>query len=203
MTKAKKSTDELSQVSVPTKKIALTITEGEKVEVILRPFKQRHFATAIELIHKYFDSYNSVRIKYNEQRKQILDQYPEEKDESIRQQALEDFDNSFIEGMEIAKAILQDANGEIGEDIKTLIEISIYKVTQIIQIDDATERSPIDLDLDELTWGECLILFGSTIGLNMDFFAQNTEAMNLEAITNPEEVNPKPKGKAGEKLSAA
>ena len=203
MTKKKSTTDELSQVSVPTKTITLSISENNQVEIILRPFKQRHFSIAIGLLHKYFDSYNSVRINYNQQRKQILAQYPEEKDEKIRNQALEDFDNGFIEGMEIAKAILKDADGEIGEDIKTLIEISVFKSTQIVKVDSATERSPVDLDLDELTWGECLVLFGSTIGLNMDFFAQNTEAMNLETITNPEAAKPKPKGKAGEKLSAA
>ena len=176
-------TDELLLISVPTKKVTLLISEEEKrketLEIILRPFKQRHFATAIALIHKYFDSYNSVNIDYVNRRKEILDKY---EDENLRAEALLTLEETFEPGIEIAKAVLQDAGGEIGEDIKTIVDFSIYKATKINTVDGGTERSPVDLDLDELTWGECLVLLGSTIGLNMDFFAQNTAAMNLTEI---------------------
>ena len=204
----KKKTDELSQISVPTKTITFSVTDKTKVEIILRPFKQRHFPTAIKLIHKYFDSYNSVRIGYNQKRKQIIDQYSEEKDEKVRNQALKDYDESFNEGMEVAKAILTTGDAGIGEDIKTLVGISVIKSTKILELDEGIERSSVELDLDDLTWGECMILFGSTIGLNIDFFAQNAGAMNLTAIIenpaqNPEEAEPKQIPNNGEKLLAA
>ena len=111
MTKTKtknKTTDELAQISVPTKKITLEISEEEKTEVILRPFKQRHFAQAIALIHKYFDSYNSVNIDYVNRRKEILDKY---EDENLRAEALLTLEETFEPGIEIAKAVLQDAGG--------------------------------------------------------------------------------------------
>ena len=95
--------------------------------------------------------------------------------------ALQELDAGFNEGMEIAKAILQ-AGGAVGEDIKTIIQMSIYKATQVIVSDNGTERSPIEPELDDLTWGECLVLLGSTVGLNMDFFAQNSKAMNLVEV---------------------
>ena len=201
MTKTKKkTTDELAQISVPTKKITLEISEEEKTEVILRPFKQRHFAQAIALIHKYFDSYNSVNIDYVNRRKEILDKY---EDENLRAEALLTLEETFEPGIEIAKAVLQDAGGEIGEDIKTIVDFSIYKATKITTVDGGRERSLVDLDLDELTWGECLVLLGSTIGLNMDFFAQNTAAMNLTEIIKEDTAKPKQPPKAGEKSLAA
>ena len=200
MTK-KNSTMELIQISVPTKKINLEITESEKIEVILRPFKQRHFATAIAIINKYFDSFNSVRSSYIQQRKAILDKY---EDEVTRNLALAELDAGFDEGMEIAKAILSGGGKDIAEDIKAIVSMSIYKATRVVFSDDATERSPYDPDLDDLTWGECLVLLGSTVGLNMDFFAQNSQAMNLMSVLNEpqtEEPSPSPKQKDGAKSS--
>ena len=194
-----KKTDELTQISVPTKKIYLEIDEVVNIEVILRPFKQKHFAQAITIINKYFDSFNSVRLNYLAKRKEILEKYPEEKDEGIRNQTLADFEAGFNEGIEIAKAILRDAGEGISEDIKTIIEMSVTKSTAIASSDGSTERSPVELDLDDLTWGECLVLLGSTVGLNMDFFAQNMSAMNLEEIGK----EPKQKESAGGKLSVA
>lgn len=192
----KPQTDELTQISVPTKKINLKVSETEKIEIILRPFKQRHFGSAIAIINKYFDQFNSVRQGYIEQRKGILDKYD---DEIIRNLALAELDAGFNEGMEIAKAILS-GGGDVGEDIKTIISMSISKATQVISSDSGTERSPIDPELDDLTWGECLVLLGSTVGLNMDFFAQNSKAMNLMNVLDA----PKPNEtvKDGQKLSA-
>ena len=192
MTK-KNQTDELLQISVPTKKINLEVSDTEKTEVVLRPFKQRHFATAIAIINKYFDSFNSVRNNYIEQRKSILDRY---EDEVTRQLALAELDAGFNEGMEIAKAILSGGGSDLAEDIKTIISMSIYKSTRVLRGDNGTERSPIEPELDDLTWGECLVLLGSTVGLNMDFFAQNSKAMNLMSVL--EEPSPKEKQKAGE-----
>jgi hypothetical protein len=192
-----KSVDtELTQISVPTKKINLEVTEQAKIEIILRPFKQRHFGSAIAIINKYFDQFNSVRQSYVEQRKGILDKY---EDEVTRNLALAELDAGFNEGMEIAKAILADG-GDVGEDIKTIIRMSIHKATQVISGENGTERSPIDPDLDELTWGECLVLLGSTVGLNMDFFAQNSQAMNLMTVMD-DAAKPKQAPKAGEKSS--
>lgn len=192
---------ELIQISVPTKKIYLEIAENEKVEIVLRPFKQRHFASAIAIINKYFDQFNSVRENYVAQRKAILDRY---EDEATRNLALAELDGAFNEGMEIAKAILGSGGEGIGEDIKAIIEMSIYKATQITTVDSATERTPVEPELDDLTWGECLVLLGSTVGLNMDFFAQNSQAMNLmQVLEKPGEPSPNGKQKAGEKSSAS
>lgn len=188
---------ELTQISVPTKKIYLEITENEKAEIILRPFKQRHFASAIAIINKYFDQFNSVRQNYIEQRKAILDKY---EDQVTRDRALLELDAGFNEGMEIAKAILSGGGENLGEDIKAIIEMSIFKATSVISSDNGTERAPIETNLDDLTWGECLVLLGSTVGLNMDFFAQNSKAMNLMAVVS--EPSPKQQQKDGEKLSA-
>jgi hypothetical protein len=188
-------TDELTQISVPTKKINLEVTETEKIEIVLRPFKQRHFGSAIAIINKYFDQFNSVRQNYIEQRKEILDKY---EDEITRNLALAELDAGFNEGMEIAKAILA-GGGEVGEDIKTIVLMSISKATEVIVSDSGTERSPIDLELDDLTWGECLVLLGSTVGLNMDFFGQNSQAMNLIQVL--EQPSPSQPQKAGEKSS--
>ena len=198
MPKAQKTSPdtELNQISVPTKKIYLEISDCEKVEIILRPFKQRHFGSAIAIINKYFDEFNSVRETYIGHRQAILDKY---EDEITRNRALEELDAGFNEGMEIAKAILK-SGGAVGEDIKTIIQMSIYKATQVIVSDNSTERSPIEPELDDLTWGECLVLLGSTVGLNMDFFAQNSKAMNLVQVIS--EPSPKPVQKDGEKLSA-
>jgi hypothetical protein len=193
----KPQTDELTQISVPTKKINLEVTETEKIEIILRPFKQRHFGSAIAIINKYFDQFNSVRQSYIEQRKSILDRY---EDEITRNLALAELDAGFNEGMEIAKAILS-GGGDVGEDIKTIISMSVHKATQVITNESGTERSPIDPELDDLTWGECLVLLGSTVGLNMDFFAQNSKAMNLMGVL--EQPSPKEPPKAGQKSSAA
>jgi hypothetical protein len=197
MPKEKTTPDELTQICVPTKKIYLELGENSKIEIILRPFKQRHFGSAIAIINKYFDQFNSVRENYIEKRKGILDRY---EDEATRTLALQELDAGFNEGMEIAKAILK-SGGAVGEDIKTIIEMSIYKATQVIVSENGTERSPIDPDLDDLTWGECLVLLGSTVGLNMDFFAQNSKAMNLVEVMQSE-PSPSPKVKDGEKLSA-
>ncbi|MEM7756564.1 MAG: hypothetical protein AAF298_00330 [Cyanobacteria bacterium P01_A01_bin.40] len=193
----KKLDTELTQVSVPKKKIKLEIIEGEHLEIILRPFKQRHFATAISIINKYFEQLNQVRQNYISQRQAILDKY---EDTETRAIALEELDEGFNEGMEIAKAILAVGDG-VAADIKTIIEISIYKATSVVAVDNGTERSPIDPELDDLTWGECAVLLGSVVGLNMDFFNQNTQSMNLEAILN-DEPQPKPAPKGGEKSSA-
>ncbi len=199
---------ELTQICVPTKKIYLETplpsasplpggTQGG-VEIVLRPFKQRHFASAIAIINKYFDQFNSVRENYVGQRKAILDRY---EDEATRNLALAELDGAFNEGMEIAKAILGSGGEGIGEDIKAIVEMSIYKATQITTVDGATERTPVEPELDDLTWGECLVLLGSTVGLNMDFFAQNSQAMNLMQVMQ-NEPTPSDKPKAGEKLSA-
>jgi hypothetical protein len=123
-------------------------------------------------------------------------------DEATRNLALQELDAGFNEGLEIAKAILGSGGEGIGEDIKSIVAMSISKATQIIVTDGATERSPIDPDLDDLTWGECLVLLGSTVGLNMDFFAQNSKAMNLIQVMQTTEASPKPTPKGGEKLSA-
>jgi hypothetical protein len=187
---------ELNQICVPTKKIDLQVSETEKIEIILRPFKQRHFANAIAIINQYFDQFNSVRQNYIEQRKAILDRY---EDEATRVLALSELDGGFNEGIEIAKAILSSGGSDIAEDIKTVVGMSIYKATQVVTNEASTERSPIDPDLDDLTWGECLILLGSTVGLNMDFFAQNSKMMNLMQVV--EEQSPNPKAKDGEKSS--
>ncbi len=189
--------NELTQISVPTKKIYLEVAENQEIEIILRPFKQRHFGSAIAIINKYFDQFNSVREGYIEKRKGILDKY---EDEITRNLALQELDAGFNEGMEIAKAILQ-SGGTVGEDIKTIIEMSIYKATTVVSGENGTERSPIEPELDDLTWGECLVLLGSTVGLNMDFFAQNSKAMNLMQVVQ-NEASPKPVQKDGEKLSA-
>ena len=195
----KEKIDELVQISVPTKKISLEVTENESIEIILRPFKQRDFATAISIINKYFDQFNSVRNNYINQRKSILDKY---EDEATRALALSELDAGFDEGMEIAKAILSGGGSDIADDIKTIVSMSIYKSTAVVTKDDATERSPIEPELDDLTWGECLVLLGSTVGLNMDFFAQNSKAMNLMSVLNEEkEPSPNPKQKAGVKSS--
>lgn len=188
--------EELTQISVPTKKINLEVTETEKIEIILRPFKQRHFGSAIAIINKYFDVFNSVRQNYLSQRKAILDKY---EDEVTRHLALGELEGGYDEGMEIAKAILA-SGGDVGEDIKTVIRMSIDKATQVISSDDSTERSVVDPDLDDLTWGECLVLLGSTVGLNMDFFAQNSKAMNLMTVVE-DAPKPKQQQKAGEKSS--
>lgn len=153
MNKAKQ-TDELIQISVPTKKINLEISETEKIEIVLRPFKQRHFAHAIAIINKYFDQFNSVRNNYISSRKAILDKYD---DENTRNLALAELDAGFDEGMEIAKAILSGGGGDISEDIKAIVSMSIYKATHISIVDVGNERSPVDPDLDDLTWGECLV----------------------------------------------
>lgn len=188
---------ELTQICVPTKKIYLG-DEDCKTEIILRPFKQRDFSHAISIINKYFDQFNAVRQDYILQRKAILDRY---EDEPTRNFALLELDSGFNEGLEIAKKILNSGGEEIGEDIKSIVAMSINKATQIIVSDNGTERSPVDPDLDDLTWGECLVLLGSTVGLNMDFFAQNSSAMNLVQVIN--EPSPSEKPKAGEKLSVA
>ena len=193
----KEKIDELVQISVPTKKISLEVTENESIEIILRPFKQRDFATAISIINKYFDQFNSVRNNYINQRKSILDKY---EDEATRALALAELDAGFDEGMEIAKVILSGGGSDIAEDIKAIVSMSIYKSTSVITNSDSTERSPIDPELDDLTWGECLVLLGSTVGLNMDFFAQNSKAMNLMSVL-AEEPSPSPKPKAGVKSS--
>ena len=177
---SKKNTDELVQISVPTKKINLEITDTEKIEIVLRPFKQRHFAMAIAIINKYFDSFNSVRQNYLNQRRLILEKFTTEEDRAV---ALAELDAGFNEGMEIAKAILSTGS-EVAEDIKTIVSMSIYKATSVIKNDEVTERSPIDPDLEDLTWGECLVLLGSVVGLNLDFFNQNSQAMNLMAVLN-------------------
>ena len=195
----KNQTDELVQISVPTKKINLEISDTEKIEVVLRPFKQRHFATAIAIINKYFDRFLSVRSNYIDRRKAILDKY---EDEITRNLALGELDAGFDEGMEIAKAILSGGGSDIAEDIKAIVSMSIYKSTSVVLSDDATERSLFEPELDDLTWGECLVLLGSTVGLNMDFFAQNSKAMNLISVLNePSEPSPKPEPKDGAKSS--
>ena len=193
----KKADTELIQISVPTKKINLEVTAEETVEIILRPFKQRDFAVAIAIINKYFDQFNSVRDSYINQRKAILDRY---EDEVTRRLALAELDAGFDEGMEIAKAILAVGDG-VAEDIKTIVAMSIYKATKIESVDGTKERSPIDPNLEDLTWGECLVLLGATVGLNMDFFNQNSKAMNLIAVFNKEEPKPKQKPKGGERSS--
>jgi hypothetical protein len=172
--------DELTKISVPTKKINLEVSDTEQIEIILRPFKQRHFAMAIGIINKYFDQFNSVRQNYINQRKAILDRY---EDQVTRDRALSELDAGFNEGMEIAKAILAVGDG-VAEDIKTIVSMSISKATQVINAENGTERSPFDPELDDLTWGECLVLLGSVVGLNMDFFAQNSKAMNLISVLN-------------------
>ena len=197
MVKEKKTEDsELTQISVPTKKIYLEISENEKIEIILRPFKQRYFATAIAIINKYFEQFNSVRQRYMQARQGILDKY---EDEITRNLALGELDAGFNEGMEIAKAILSGGGDSIGEDIRSVIEMSIYKATLVVSSDNGTERSPIEPDLEDLTWGECLVLLGSTVGLNMDFFAQNMSSMNIKELIN--EPSPKAKARDGEKSS--
>ena len=128
---SKKSADtELNQISVPTKKIYLEVVENEQIEIVLRPFKQRHFGSAIAIINKYFDQFNSVRENYIEKRKGILDRY---EDEITRTLALQELDAGFNEGMEIAKAIL-NSGGAVGEDIKTIIPMSIFKATQVLNL---------------------------------------------------------------------
>ena len=189
---------ELIQISVPTKKINLEVTDTEKIEIVLRPFKQRHFAQAISIINKYFDSFNSVRNNYIGQRKDIIDRYLD--DEDKRELSLAELDAGFDEGMEIAKALMS-VGGEVAEDMKTIISMSIYKATTVLKSDSGTERSPIDPDLDDLTWGECLVLLGSVVGLNIDFFNQNSQAMNLISVLGKEEPSPKPKQKDGAKSS--
>jgi hypothetical protein len=214
----KPQTDELTEISVPTKKINLKVSETEKIEIILRPFKQRHFGSAIAIINKYFDQFNAVRQRLLAEHQEIIRKYREkslkiqsESDENADQillaisetlsEELEQFDLRFNEGTEIAKAILK-SGGEIGEEVKTIINMSIYKATKITNIEDSSERSPIDPDLDDLTWGECLVLLGSTVGLNMDFFAQNSKAMNLVQVMQSE-PSQKDTPKDGEKLSVA
>ena len=189
----KEKIDELIQISVPTKKISLEVVENESIEIILRPFKQRDFATAISIINKYFDSFNSVRNNYINQRKSILDKYDSE---ATRNLALAELDAGFNEGMEIAKAILSSGGSDIAEDIKTVISMSVYKSTAVVATNNGTERSPVDPELDDLTWGECLVLLGSTVGLNMDFFAQNSKAMNLMSVLT-EEPSPSERLKDG------
>ncbi len=196
---SKKVNSELIQVSVPTKKINFEVTAEETVEIILRPFKQRDFAVAIAIINKYFDQFNSVRDSYINQRRAILDRY---EDEVTRKIALKELDAGFDEGMEIARAIFAVGEG-VAEDIKTIVAMSIYKATSITAVDEAKERSPIDPELDDLTWGECLVLLGATVGLNLDFFNQNSTAMNLIGVFSQNEPKPKQKPKAGVKSSPA
>lgn len=200
LTKQNKDT-ELVQICVPTKKINLEVSDTEKLEIILRPFKQRHFGAAIAIINKYFDKLNSVKTKYLAGRKAILEQYPEDSSENIRAETLANYDAGFDEGMEIAKAILTGGGEDIGEDLKSVISMSIYKSTVVVKNDNQTERSPLDPDLDDLTWGECLVLLGSVVGLNIDFFNQNSKAMNLVAVINKDEPSPKSKHSAGVKSS--
>jgi hypothetical protein len=207
---------ELTQISVPTKKIVLG-EDNQKIEIVLRPFKQRHFSQAIAIIHKYFDQFNSVQEKYLSLRKEIIEKFSaeilkidsdsaefrEEKELMINEflnKELKELQNRFDHGMEIAKAILKSNGQGIGEDIKTMIAMSISKATKITVLEDSTERSPIDPDLDDLTWGECLVLLGSTVGLNMDFFAQNSNAMNLMMIMD-DVAEPNQQPTAGEKSS--
>ncbi len=203
---------ELIKVSVPTKKIALEISDTEKIEVVLRPFKQKYFAEAIQIINKYFDSYSSVQVNYLAKRQAILDRYPGYGEEQVRNEALADFNESFNEVMEIAKAVLNSGKEGMAEEIKTIIDFSINKATQVVSTDDGTERSPVDIELDDLTWGECLVLLANVIGLNMDFFARNSKAIDLIQVAPKNPAKPKqtpsdpapPSGeKAGEELSAA
>lgn len=203
---------ELVTICVPTKKIYLEVSEthqtshgleassshvSSQIEVVLRPFKQRHFASAIAIINKYFDKFNLVRHNYINQRKAILDRY---EDQITRDRALEELDAGFNEGMEIAKAILSGGGEDIGEDIKTIIAMSISKATMVTSTENSTERAPIEPTLDDLTWGECLVLLGSTVGLNLDFFAQNSKAMNLAEVMASQEQRSAPKD--GEKSLA-
>lgn len=192
---------ELTQISVPTKKISLEIDDSQTIEIVLRPFKQRHFANAIAIINKYFEQFNSVREGYITKRKEILDKY---EDETTRSEALQELDSGFDQGIEIAKAILATGGEDINEDIKTIIQMSVYKATQVVTLEEnkSTERIPFEPEFDDLTWGECFVLLGSTIGLNMDFFAQNSEAMNLMLVVK-DEAKPNEKPKTGEELSAA
>ena len=84
MAKDKAPTDnELTQISVPTKKIYLEVAENQQIEIVLRPFKQRHFGSAIAIINKYFDPSNSVRESYIEKRKAILDRYEAEENRTL------------------------------------------------------------------------------------------------------------------------
>ena len=191
--------DELQAICVPSKLVQLEVTPTEKIELCLKPFKQRHFAQAIEIVNKYFDRFNLVRQSYIDQRKAILDKY---EDKITRDLALEELDAGFNEGLEIAKAMLNAGGSTVATDIKAIILFSISKTTKIEKRQSSTERSPIEIEIDDLTWGECLILLASAIGLNLDFFNQNLERLDLikEAL---EEPAPQKKPKGGAKLSRA
>ena len=151
---------ELIQVSVPTKKVELKITDNEKIEIVIRPFKQRHFASAIAIINKYFNQFNSVRQNYLDRRAAIIDRFSteslkvesdsvelaQEKQNAIaisQHKELKVLDASFNEGMEIAKAILATGEG-VADDVKTIISMSIYKATAVIELENGTRKTKCD-----------------------------------------------------------
>lgn len=220
-------TDELNRVSVPTKKVYFLLDEEQELEIVLRPFKQLHFAVAIEIINKYFEKYKDINQQfiterqaiidnldnnYSQERKEIFTNFQDEsarntalkesdeRFEMIRHDALVNFAKNFNEGMKIAKAIMS-CGQDVKADIENIILFSVFKSTLITTENEEKTKSPYELVLDNLTWGENLILLGTAIGLNMDFFDQNSEAMNLVAIRE-DAAKPKQEPKTGAESSA-
>lgn len=166
------------------------IPPREKIEfevgtITLMPVKFQYFDNMTGIINKYFSSFVDATNTYATKRQEILDKYD---DETLRAEALLALDNTYNPGYEVARAMLATSS-DAAEDAKLLIE----------SCTDTSKEN--NLEFEDLTIVEVVILLGKAIGLNLNFFNENQEMMGLTTIFQaPEEpATAKTKPKSGGK----
>ncbi len=155
----------------------------EKITLILHPFKFKDFKKVIGLVKKYWDCYLQVGKSYSEGKDKIIEETINDETAYRKQLLIENYDENFNEVGLIVQNVFQSGHDSIAEDVATLIGFCLRE----------------DFDLESLNIGEITVLLVAAIEINMDFFGQNLNKLELLKEQKVKQAIPK----TGELESAA
>jgi hypothetical protein len=166
----------MSDLAILTKKKIVTFQEedGESKSITLYPFGFQYFNDAIGIINKYYGCYLAVKEDFRSQQKQILDSECSGEDKAAQ---LDFLASSFDEVGEIIKNVMATNDKNLGQDISRMISFCCRK----------------EIDFNVFHWGEVGALLAAVLEVNMDFFNQNVEKIDILKQTNSEEQKPEMK----------
>jgi hypothetical protein len=152
----------MSDLAILTKKKIVTFQEedGESKSITLYPFGFQYFNDAIGIINKYYSCYLPVKEDFRGQQKQILDSECSAEDKAAQ---LDFLASSFDEVGGIIKNIMETRDSNLGQDISRMIGFCCRK----------------EIDFNAFHWGEVGALLAAVLEVNMDFFNQNVEKIDI------------------------
>ena len=177
-----------SDLKVLTKSKTVILTEEDsenRKEVILYPFRWKHFHETIKIVNRYWGCYEKVAQEYNQLILDIDVETQNDEDDTRKQILVKNLNKQFNEIGKTIKNILQSDEQELHNDIQKIIKFCLK------------DR---ELDFDDLNFGEVTCLLTAAIEVNMDFFEENLNKLELFKEQNKKLPT---KTKDGELKSAA